>query len=143
LVAFIDSFRVDSTADLLTKINRLTAQALSRAGEDDDIEDITDRRDVILAVADACESNDVAELRDRLQHLFSDNTDRASVVTLSTIHRAKGAEADRVWWIDRQRLSLDKNFKHEWRREEEKSIIFVGSTRSRRELRFVCSEFMR
>jgi hypothetical protein len=48
-----------------------------------------------------------------------------------------------VWWIDRQRLSLDKNFKHEWRREEEKSIIFVGSTRSRRELRFVCSEFMR
>jgi superfamily I DNA/RNA helicase len=143
LVAFIDSFRVDSTADLLTKINRLTAQALSRAGEDDDIEDITDRRDVIVAVADACESNDVAELRTKLTHLFSDNTDRASVVTLSTIHRAKGAEADRVWWIDRQRLSLDKNFKHEWRREEEKSIIFVGSTRSRRELRFVCSEFMR
>lgn len=143
LVAFIDSFRVDGTADLLAKVNRMTAQALSRAGEDDDVEDITDRRDVIAAVADACESNDVAELRDRLQHLFSDNTDRASVVTLSTIHRAKGAEADRVWWIDRQRLSLDKNFKHEWRREEEKSIIFVGSTRSRRELRFVCSEFMR
>lgn len=143
LVAFIDSFRVDGTADLLAKVNRMTAQALSRAGEDDDVEDITDRRDVIAAVADACESNDVAELRTRLTHLFSDNTDRASVVTLSTIHRAKGAEADRVWWIDRQRLSLDKNFKHEWRREEEKSIIFVGSTRSRRELRFVCSEFMR
>lgn len=143
LVAFIDSFRVDGLVELLSRVNRMTSMALARAGEDDDVEDITDRRDVIAAVADACESNDVAELRTKLTHLFSDNTDRASVVTLSTIHRAKGAEADRVWWIDRQRLSLDKNFKHEWRREEEKSIIFVGSTRSRRELRFVCSEFMR
>jgi len=139
LLAYIDSFRVQNIDELITRINR----AVARAGEDDDVEDITDRRDVIAAVADACESNDVAELRTKLTHLFSDNTDRASVVTLSTIHRAKGAEADRVWWIDRQRLSLDKNFKHEWRREEEKSIIFVGSTRSRRELRFVCSEFMR
>jgi len=139
LLAYIDSFRVQNIDELITRINR----AVARAGEDDDVEDITDRRDVIAAVADACESNDVAELRTKLTHLFSDNTDRASVVTLSTIHRAKGAEADRVWWIDRQQLSLDKNFKHEWRREEEKSIIFVGSTRSRRELRFVCSEFMR
>ena len=138
--------RAPNVTALLQKVEQLTAKAIQRAVDLDDdqaLAEAGDRRDVLVAVADGLadddEWNNIDIYRERLLELFGDGEDRARVVTLSTIHRAKGAEADRVWWLDHTKPDLTANYKREaWRREAE-CLRFVALTRSRQELRLIHS----
>lgn len=151
LVAFVDAMKSSSIVDLLKRVEEWTSKAIARACELDDeaaMEEAADKRDVLVAVADGvwaqdndCDSVDV--FKTRLESLFGEGEDRDRVVTLSTVHRAKGAEADRVWWLDYQKPDLGASFKHDWQRKEAANIRFVASTRSRRELRLIRSESLR
>lgn len=151
LVAFVDAMKSSSIVDLLKRVEEWTSKALARACELDDeaaMEEAADKRDVLVAVADGvwaqdndCDSVDV--FKARLESLFGEGEDKDKVVTLSTIHRAKGAEANRVWWLDYHKPDLGANFKHDWQRKESANIRFVASTRSRRELRLIRSESLR
>lgn len=147
LCAFVDSMRSATVTDLLKKVDAYTDRAVARACELDDdaaIEEASDRRDVIVAVADGMpESEDIDEFKTRLGHLFGDGDDRDVVVTLSTIHRAKGSEADRVWWLDHHKPDLSMSFKHPWQRDEASHLRFVATTRARRELRLIRSEALK
>ena len=151
LVAFVDAMKSSGIVDLLKRVEEWTSKAIARACELDDeaaMEEAADKRDVLVAVADGvwaqdndCDSVDV--FKARLESLFGEGEDKDRVVTLSTIHRAKGAEADRVWWLDYHKPDLGANFKHDWQRKESANIRFVASTRSRRELRLIRSESLR
>ncbi len=151
LVAFVDAMKSSGIVDLLKRVEEWTSKAIARACELDDetaMEEAADKRDVLVAVADGvwaqdndCDSVDV--FKARLESLFGEGEDRDRVVTLSTVHRAKGAEADRVWWLDYHKPDLGANFKHDWQRKEAANIRFVASTRSRRELRLIRSESLR
>lgn len=147
LLAFVDAMRAASVTDLLKKVDAYTNKVVARACELDDdaaVEEASDRRDVIIAVADGLpDSDDIDDLKSRLEGLFGDGDNRESVVTLSTIHRAKGAEADRVWWLDYHKPDLSTPFKHERQRREAACLRFVASTRSRRELRLIRSESLK
>lgn len=146
LLAYVDAMRAPNVTALLQKVEQLTAKAIQRAVDLDDdqaLAEAGDRRDVLVAVADGLadddEWNNIDVYRERLLELFGDGEDRARVVTLSTIHRAKGAEADRVWWLDHTKPDLAANFKREaWRREAE-CLRFVSLTRARQELRLIHS----
>jgi superfamily I DNA/RNA helicase len=52
---------------------------------------------------------------------------------LSSIHRAKGLEADRVFIIEAQ-LIPSKYAKLDWMKEQERNLLYVAYTRARREL---------
>jgi len=146
LLAYVDAVRASNVTALLQKVEQLTAKAIQRAVDLDDdqaLAEAGDRRDVLVAVADGLadddEWNNIDVYRERLLELFGDGEDRARVVTLSTIHRAKGAEADRVWWLDHTKPDLAANYKREaWRREAE-CLRFVALTRARQELRLIHS----
>ncbi len=148
LVAFVDAMKASGIVDLLKKVEVWTNKAIARGCELDDdaaVEEAADKRDVLVAVADGVWSQDddcdsVDMFKARLESLFGEGEDRDKVVTLSTCHRAKGAEADRVWWLDYHKPDLSANFKHDWQRKEAKHIRFVAMTRSRRELRLIRSE---
>jgi DNA helicase-2/ATP-dependent DNA helicase PcrA len=85
--------------------------------------EISDEVDTILAVADGCVT--INELFGRLSDLFADE---GNGVMLSTTHKAKGLEADRVWlcWgtFDRKDADSDR-------------IKYVAITRSKSELHYV------
>ncbi|TXH58632.1 MAG: hypothetical protein E6Q97_01875 [Desulfurellales bacterium] len=146
LLAYVDAVRAPNVTALLQKVESLTTKAIQRAADLDDdkaMEEAGDRRDVLVAVADSLaetdEWNNIDIYRERLLELFGDGEDRARVVTLSTIHRAKGAEADRVWWLDHTKPDLGITYKREaWRREAE-CLRFVALTRARQELRLIHS----
>lgn len=145
LIAYVDAMRAQSVGELVAKVERHTNKAVARAIELEDdaaAEEAMDKRDVIRAVAEVCEDDDVEAFKQELEGLFGDGDDDG-VVTLSTIHRAKGSEADRVWWLDHHKLRDVGRLRHEWQRVEARNLMFVATTRSRRELRLIRSEGLR
>lgn len=74
-----------------------------------------------------------AVVADFLIDLFSDESKEG--VLLTTVHRGKGLEADRVYILRPDILPMKT--KREWEMEQEMNIIWVAVTRAKRELRFV------
>lgn len=147
LLAFVDAMRASSVTDLLKKVDAYTNKVIARTCELDDdaaLEEAADRRDVIVAIADSLpDSDDIATLKSELENLFGDGDNRDAMVTLTTVHRAKGSEADRVWWLDYHKPDLSATFKHERQRREATCLKFVALTRSKKELRLILSEALK
>jgi superfamily I DNA/RNA helicase len=56
-------------------------------------------------------------------------------VTLSTVHKAKGLEAERAFILERAlHQSFMQRAKQQWQKEQEKNILYVAITRAKREL---------
>ena len=90
-----------------------------------------DRADTIAAIADDCDT--VSELRQRIADLFVE--DGRGKVVCSTVHRAKGLEAHRVWMLAdsfdvvKPRTDLEQI--------EEENLKYVSTTRAQRELVYI------
>lgn len=117
---------------LIERVRKSTAkliEAAVRADDDGEVEELCDRRDVLIAVL--TQSGRVDKAIVALNEIFGAER-RLDAVCLSTIHKFKGGEADRVWWLDYHKPSLDTSrYKHEWQRREAENLRFVASTRSR------------
>lgn len=120
------------------------AQATSlrrRIADEDALEDaleaVGDRVACVRAVWGRCpEARSAEDLCDAIDDLFSD--DRASV-TLSSVHRAKGLEAERVFILKPSMLSRPRA-KKSWQLEQERNLAYVAYTRCKQELIFVREE---
>jgi superfamily I DNA/RNA helicase len=55
---------------------------------------------------------------------------------LSTIHKAKGLEADRVFLLE-PKLIPSKFAEKKWQKEQEQKLLFVAYSRPRMELIFI------
>jgi superfamily I DNA/RNA helicase len=64
-----------------------------------------------------------------VEGIFDDN---GGIVTLSTIHRAKGLEADRVFLLDADRVRIPT--RSAWQAEQEANLHYVALTRSKEAL---------
>jgi DNA helicase II / ATP-dependent DNA helicase PcrA len=88
-----------------------------------DTQAIEDKANCILAISEAAGS--VQEVLDRIESLFSDVADESRIV-LSSTHKAKGLERDRVW------LLRSTYCKHPGLEEE--FLLYVGVTRAKKVL---------
>lgn len=77
------------------------------------------------------------EAIDKISMVFSDNISEG--VSLSTVHKAKGLEADRVWIICRS-LMPSKNATLSWELEQEHNLIYVAYTRAKNTLGFIAED---
>lgn len=75
------------------------------------------------------------ELIDKINAIFVDKELREGI-TLSTIHKAKGLEADNVY-IACNSLMPSKSAKLEWEREQEYNLMYVAYTRAKNVLGFI------
>jgi superfamily I DNA/RNA helicase len=94
---------------------------------------IEDKIATIKAIYQFCKPTCIADLLDTIANLFSD--DRASV-WLSTVHRAKGLEAERVFVLYPDKMPHPHANK-DWEIEQEMNGKYVALTRSKRDLFFV------
>jgi DNA helicase-2/ATP-dependent DNA helicase PcrA len=93
---------------------------------------ICDYADVMRAFADQCASPyDITAMIDRI---FSDDTDGT---VFSSVHKAKGLEADTVYIIRPEQLPLVRKGQQEWEIQQEMNLKYVALTRSKRRLVFV------
>jgi DNA helicase-2/ATP-dependent DNA helicase PcrA len=112
--------------------SREVAKLLDRGADDMAIEWIEDKYAACLAMLEGQSSVQVA-LND-IERLFSDDNDRKRIV-LSTVHRFKGQEAERVWLL---RWTFLRRRKGESAPSaEERRIWYTGLTRSKSELYLV------
>lgn len=63
-----------------------------------------------------------------------------TMVTLSTIHKAKGLEFDRVFILDADQHMPSPWAKQDWQRQQEDNLAYVAITRAKRELRYISSD---
>lgn len=79
---------------------------------------------------------DVLDLVQFVRGLFGDTPEgeKPKVLTLSTVHKSKGREWDRVYVLGRSELMPSKYAKQPWQLEQERNLEYVAVTRAKREL---------
>jgi superfamily I DNA/RNA helicase len=92
---------------------------------------LRDRVETIFALADGCQT--LAEVKSRVYKVFDDSQ---KGVTFSTVHKAKGTEAERVFILEPD-LMPHPMAKKPWEQQQERNVRYVALTRSKRELFFV------
>lgn len=134
MVTLVDKFTTDDISTfelLLSEYQRKEMERLERRKLSGQIMALTDKCDTLFAIAAECDS--VCMIKECILAIFSD--DIAGVV-LSSVHRAKGLEADRVF-ILKPELMPHPLAKQEWEVEQEANCKYVAITRSKSELYFV------
>ena len=88
----------------------------------------------IEAINDSC--NDADCLIEKIKSLFSDKKTKG--IALSTIHKAKGLESERVVFLE-PNLTMKKTKKQkQWQFDQEQNLQYVAVTRAKKEL-ILCS----
>ncbi len=100
---------------------------LAAAGQHDLIAAMRDKVDTLLGICADCET--VREVEAKLDYLFTDDSENGTIIC-STIHKAKGLEADHVW-------VLKDTLYTRGRTREEENIDYVATTRAKSHLTFV------
>jgi len=93
-----------------------------------------DRINCIMAIGENVSK--LEEITDYLNKIFSDDN-IINAVTLSTAHKSKGLEADRVIILLPDKLPLTWKNQLEWQFQQEKNLQYVAYTRAKKELVFV------
>lgn len=96
------------------------------------LEDTVATLTVLIQACRADQQHSVNDLVARIESLFADG--QAEVLTLSTIHKAKGREWRRVFWLDRAGTLPSKWARQEWQQEQERNLCYVAATRAQEKL---------
>lgn len=106
--------------------------SLARANDKPDKESrIIDQAECLRAVIDGSGARTAGDLRSALQKLFSRES---GLITLSSIHRAKGLEWDLVVHLDPWRIPPKRSLRDPIQLEQEKNLLYVCETRTRHTL---------
>lgn len=122
---------LDETLILLGEYRRIECAKLERLGKDVQADSLHDRIETIFALADGVKT--VLELRQRVEAIFDDKLDG---IVCSSVHRAKGLQADRVF-IYRPELMPFPKAKSPDEKLAEENVRYVALTRSKASLWFV------
>jgi superfamily I DNA/RNA helicase len=111
-------------------------------GREDRAQAVEDRVDALFTIIGALVSqnkNKVDDLVNWVRRLFGDtrNGEVPNVVTLSTIHKAKGREWTRVFIYLRSHTLPSRWARKPWQLHQEANLEYVAVTRAKRELVFV------
>jgi DNA helicase II / ATP-dependent DNA helicase PcrA len=93
----VDQEDMVSTLDALNEYAHAESERLIAAKKDDKAEDLLDKAEAIRALSEGLKTT--GQFRARIDTLFSD-TSGEDVITLSTVHKAKGLEFPRVWMLE-------------------------------------------
>ena len=112
---------------------------LRERGKDQAADNIVDKFTCLKIFIDILPENDrsVATVCKSIQTLFTNNNQ--GLLTLCTVHKAKGLEWDRVFILDRSKYMPSKWAKQDWERRQERNLIYVAITRARRDLFYINS----
>jgi len=83
----------------------------------------------------------IASMAMRIENLFDEK--RRGLLTLSTIHKAKGLEWPTVFILDAKKLMPSKWATQEWQQKQERNLGYVARTRAKLHLKFITSNCWR
>lgn len=151
LIKTINRFnRVRLVSTLIGKMEDYKEKQMEKLlakGQEAKADRMSDMMDSLIIIAtNMVKSNEdatVADLRIYITNMFEDtqvNLDgtststRKETLTLTTIHKAKGREWNRVFWWGRNLFNPSKYAKKEWEMIAEDNLCYVAATRAKQEL---------
>lgn len=108
-----------------------------RKGDDAKAASVNDRAETLRVFADM--SVDLQDLEARINSMFADDRDASGVVTICTIHKAKGLEANRVVLLNPHKMP-SKWAKQDWQRQQEVNLMYVAITRAKQTLTYAVTD---
>ena len=143
LCGVIKKMRADSIDCLIDRLGEWRAREVQRAANDQNesaIERIHDQHECLTFFIEQLpeDRRTVDTLLNRIVALFTDDENKG-VVTLSTVHKAKGLEWDEVFILDGPKLMPSKFAKLPWQQAQERNLIYVAITRAKQSLYYINS----
>lgn len=132
LITLIKKLKANSVDDFYTKLDKWFNTEVKKAdalGKNTEL--IHDKYEVLQVLSSDCDSVDC--IIRKIQQIFSDDK---QAVTFSSIHRAKGLEAERVFILEYSNMP-SKYAEKEWELAQEANCQYVSLTRTKKELYFV------
>jgi DNA helicase-2/ATP-dependent DNA helicase PcrA len=120
------------------KLDEWKKKEVAKAKEtkkDRKVQEIEDKVDTLKVIMDRCREEGQHNIEHALAYIdriFGDNV--TDVMTLSTIHKSKGREWNRVFWLDRVNTCPSKAARQMWEFEQENNLQYVAATRAMSEL---------
>jgi superfamily I DNA/RNA helicase len=133
--------RLDAFRNKVENWKTREVQKYTAKDREDMIQSIEDKADTICCIVDSLMAdgkNSVEDFVTFVNNLFGDTKDGevTKVLTLSTIHRSKGREWNKVYWLFPE-LSPSRYAHKEWELEQERHLQYVCATRSKYELVYI------
>lgn len=113
------------------EVDRLVAKDAGEAA----VNTVNDRVDTLLVIMEGCDTVD--QVVGRIRSLFDDvdtEDGKRRTVTLSTVHKAKGREWDRVIILGFGQYMPSSRARLEWEKRQEGNLCYVAVTRAKSEL---------
>lgn len=135
LKALVKRMNAKGIDALVVKLEAYTTREVQKAiarGSEAKAEAVRDKTDSVMCLIEGLSETDrtVPALLATIDDLFND---RRSGVTLATIHKSKGLEADRVWWLNASMCPAPWASKP-WQKQQERNLCYVAATRAKTEL---------
>lgn len=130
--------RVKSLTALEDKLNDYREKQVAKAiaaKQEVKAQNIEDQVDTLMVIIGACRAEGKDTVSDVVAHidgLFADNV--AGCLVLSTIHKSKGREWERVYWLNRTTTCPSKWARQDWQMAQEVNLQYVAATRAKAEL---------
>jgi DNA helicase-2/ATP-dependent DNA helicase PcrA len=142
LIKLIERLGGATVLELQANVETYRNIEIEKADRKDDpqrAELIHDKCDMLQVLIEAALINrrSINDVKEKILDMFSDAKDRntpRNILTLSSIHKAKGREWDRVLLLGRAQYMPSKYAKQEWQKEQEANLTYVAITRAKHEL---------
>jgi len=134
LAKLIDRLKAQTIEELELNLEAWSQREIAKAEAKDDggkAARIADQAACVQALIDALpeDRRSVKQLRDQIEGLFSDSN---GVTICSTIHKAKGLEWSKVWYLEYDRATPWA--RQPWQQKEERNLQYVATTRAKQHL---------
>lgn len=99
------------------------------------LQQLEDMVETIKVIVDQClreGKHTIADAAAYVETLFAD--DVKGIMVLSTIHKSKGREWQRVFWLDRTGTCPSRWARQQWQQEQEINLMYVAATRAKQDL---------
>jgi DNA helicase II / ATP-dependent DNA helicase PcrA len=140
LLALAGKWKTNSIEALQDKLGcylqRETERFLAK-GQEDKAASLTDKVETLYVIIEALPAEaTVSDLRSQIERLFGDTPEgqQSRNLTLSTIHKAKGREWNRVFWFGRNKYQPSPFARQDWQLVQETNLMYVAATRAKQTL---------
>jgi len=112
-------------------------QELMAKGKEGQADSLNDKTEALYAIMDGLpDTATKADLKAQIERLFGDTTpgSKSRNLTLSTIHKSKGREWNRVYWLRPDKFQPSKYARQDWQLNQETNLMYVAVTRAKEQL---------
>lgn len=125
---------LEKDMEKLKRISKLRGCTIEAAEMSEEHVDLIDKIDIIKALAGDDMDCTVSEIVEQLRMIFKKDGDG---ICLSTVHKAKGLESDRVFILEKKKFYVPSAMKNPTYAEQEKNLEYVAITRAKKYLGYI------